>query len=369
MATPEKGADAEVRPEGQPAPEVKPDEPVIPDTPDTPPSEKELDGKIPEWDPRKAIYEKTDAIKAEAEAAEAAQEEPAQETPPEEKPPEEKPPETPDEVLSLDDALALTKGKKFKLKIAGEEVVVGFEDLTKATGLEAHLTKKSMAVSDKAKELDEKERQLTAQQTELLAAFENAGNLKVTPAPPSAYRYWTEDQVDAKYDELHAESPSKAMKFRAAVDADRQTAAQDDRNVQIDRAVADFKSDHPQVTKDDWLKIHDPKWHQQFPDVMRAVRQGNVYAALTAAYSHISEERINAKLAQLDADRKSREKDAQDRIEAKKKGQVLRTPAKATPKGEAKKGEEERETPEQYARRVAQERRGLQGRGPLTPKF
>lgn len=362
MATPDKGADAEVRPAEAEAQDTTPEEVTIP-------TEEQLDdGGIPVWDPRKAIYEKSDALRAAqdeepAEEAGEAEEEAAAE--PEGDKGKEAPPAQVDaqpeaddaaKVLSIEEAREFTKGVKFKLKLDGEEVEVDFDELAKGSGLQKKLNRKLMDVSAAQK--------AAAEQFRRAAEKPQPRAPQATDPNNAPLRYWNDGQVQGKYDELHLESPYKAQQFLRQVEQDRAIAAHETEEQRITQALYDFRQGYPEVTEADWAEMNKEEFYTKYPDITQAMARGDHYATFVAAKARYDQERFAAERAAQDKAKADAAKTAKERTDAKKKGQVLRGQAQATPQKAAPKQAEQGESRQDTIRRMMRERRETMGLGP-----
>lgn len=357
MTTPDKGVE-DVRVETEEKEEPKPEE------------KKEV-SKFGDRDPRKAIYEKADALKRAKEEEEAKSLSGPKEEEPEEEPEKEaatteppSPEKTADAeevkeaatVFTREELLDYFKDVRIKGKIDGKDVEAPIADWIKATGLESKLTRK-------AQELSAKERELTAREKEFKAQFDAA---KKAPESPTKISQLTEEQVQSRYDELVLESPYKAQKFLDEVRDARFQAEQQTMVAKVETALRDFQSTYPEVTAEDWIRMNDESFITKYPDIVtarnRAVRTGDHFATFVAARARLMEEKLSERNS--DATRKETEKEAElrKRTEAKKKGQVVRIQTKV--ETQPKKEEEPKaESREEYVRRVATERRVKMGLG------
>jgi hypothetical protein len=272
---------------------------------------------------RAAIYAKADAIKAEREAPPA--EEAPEETPPkvEASATEEKPKAVPaDEVeeLTPEEFAERFKNVKVKGKFAGEEAVVDAKTLLKVQGLERHLTKRLQEV---------------ARKEETLGAAPPPPEYRPTEAQPTgdkALRYWGENEVAAKYDEIFSESPYKAQQFLNAVQGERQKAQTENEKVRMDTAEKDFLAIHTEMDSSDYdsmkKSFSDPEFFRANPDVDHAFQRRDYYGALELARVKMKEAKLDAKLAAIKTAQDAVIAEEQRKVELKKKGSVIRTASK-----------------------------------------
>lgn len=331
--------------------------------------------KFDEHDPRKAIYEKANALRDAKETEGKDVEETAEEQEEGEgqadsesgEKPESEDASEGDKTFTLEEAIEQLGDIPVKVKIDGEEKTLPLSkivrDGVKIPGLEAKLTRK-------AQEISSREKILTAAETRLAEQYEAAKgeSKREEKTDPTALRNLTEDQVQEKYDDLVGESPYKAQKFLDAVKQDRQNAERQAQEVGILTATKEFLETYPDVTKEDWIYMNDRAFYEKYPDIVRSMsraeRTGDYYPTLVAARSRLIEERLSARKEDAGKREAERGEDAKRRIDAKKKGQVLRTQTKV--ETVIKKDEDQKpESRADYVRRIAQERRTAMGLGSL----
>lgn len=276
-------------------------------------------------DTRRAIYERSDAIRF----APPPKEEAAEETEPEQPEPQAKPEE---------------EGKEPEAKQeAGAEEPAGEE---------------TPREKRKRENLEDKEKRLSAWEQKLVAQFQAAE--KPPEDKPAAstdpasvpLRHMTEEQIQGRYDELALESPYKANRFMQQVERAKDEFARetDERRVLIARS--DFRSAYPEATDADFVKMHDPAFYEKHQSVMKAIARGDEYAALVSAYEAIEREKLVAKLEYAARKEREREAEIERRNELKKKGAVLRVQTRVV---QPPKKDEAPETPEAIkARRIAE---------------
>ena len=307
---------------------------------------------------RLSIYEKFDKIKQAREEAEStpAEDEPEETPPKEASVPEEKPEAEPakepeEEVLTTEEFAERFKNVKVKGKFAGEEAVVSAKDLLRVQGLDRHLTKRLQEVARKEETLG--------------AAPPPPVEYRPTEAPPSgdkALRYWGENEVAQKYDEMFSESPYKAQQFLNTVQAERQRAQAENEKTRMDTAEKDFLALHADMDSNDYEAMKSSFSNADFfrnnPDVDHAFQRRDYYGALELAYTKVERQKLTQERAAIKAARDAALADEQKRTELKKKGSVIRTASKP----EVKQKEEIRIlTPEEVIREEAARRRALRG--------
>lgn len=308
-------------------------------------------------DPRTSIYAKYDAIKA---AREAAEEPPAEETT-EEAPPKEaseskeepkaetaKEPEV--EELTPDQFAEKYKHVRVKGKFAGEEAVVDAKTLLKVQGLERHLTKRLQEVARKEEAMGAIPKPPVEYQP------------TIAPTGDKALRYWGENEIAYKYDELFSESPYKATQFLNTVQTERQKAQQENEKIRMDTSERDFLALHAELDPADYesmkASFSDADYFRRNTDIDAAFQRGDYYGALELAYTKVERQKINNEREAMKAARDAAMAEDNRKAELKKKGSVIRTASKP----ESKPVEEFKVlTPEQVIREEAARRRKLRG--------
>jgi hypothetical protein len=257
--------------------------------------------------------------------------------------------------LSPEEFAERFKNVKVKGKFAGEEAVVDAKSLVKLQGLERHLTKRLQEVARKEESLG-------------AAAAPFAAPPPVdTTYPPhvpvdKALRYWGEDEVATRYDELFSESPYKAQVFLSTVQSERQKAKAENEKVRMDTAEKDFLAIHSELGSGDYdsmkASFSDPEFFRNNPDVDHAFQRGDYYGALELGRVKLIEKKLNDQLLSIKTAQEAARADEQKKIDLKKKGSVIRTTTKteAQPKEEWKPP-----TPEESIRQEAERRRRLRG--------
>jgi len=304
-------------------------------------------------DPRNSIYAKYDEIKAakEAEDAQPAEGEPEEAPPekvsaPEAKPEAEQAPAV--EELTAEEFTERFKNVRVKGKFAGEEAVVDAKDLLRVQGLDRHLTKRLQEVARKEESLG--------------AVAPIAPPPVDTSYPPhvpvdKALRYWGEDDVAAKYDEIFSESPYKAQQFLNTVQAERQKASDESRKARMDTAERDFFASHPEAEAPIKEFFSDTKVFSD-PRISSAFERGDYYGALEIASVRIESQSLAAERKAIKDAREAALAEEKKKIDLKKKGSVIRSTSKteAAPKEDWKPP-----TPEESIRAEAERRRRLRG--------
>lgn len=325
----------------------------VEETPASEPAQEEAP-VVKEFDPRTSIYERYAAMKAAKEAPPA--EEATEETPPDkasatEEKPEAAPAKGPEvEELTAEEFAERFKNVKVKGKFAGEDAVVSAKDLLRVQGLDRHLTKRLQEVARKEEALG--------------AAPPPPTEYRPTEPPPTgdkALRYWNENEVAGKYDELFSESPYKANQFLNTVQAERQKAQAENEKVRMDTAERDFLALHSEMDSGDYesmkASFSNPDFFRANPDVDHAFQRRDYYGALELARIKMKETKLDARLAEIKAAQDAAVAEEQRKIELKKKGSVIRTASKP----EAKPKEEYKPMSNaDYVAREAARRRGLQ---------
>jgi hypothetical protein len=290
-----------------------------------PKTEEEAVGTL---DPaRSSIYEKYDAIKRAREEAEGPPEEDTEEPPPKEaSEPEEKPKAEPAkepevEELTPDEFAERFKNVKVKGKFAGEEAVLDAKTLVKLQGLEKHLTKRLQEVARKEESLG--------------AATPPPVDYRPAEAPPAAdkaLRYWGENEVAQKYDEIFSESPYKAQQFLNTVQAERQKAHTENEKTRMDTAERDFLALHSELESKDYdsmkSSFSDPEFFRKNPDVDHAFQRRDYYGALELARVKLIEGKLNEKLSAIKAAQDAAIAEEKRKADLKKKGSVIRSSSK-----------------------------------------
>lgn len=311
-------------------------------------------------DPHTSIYAKYDAIKAAREEAEATPaEEPTEEPPLEVKPegtsateeiPEAEPAKEPEaEELTPEEFAERFKNVKVKGKFAGEDAVVDAKTLLKIQGLERHLTKRLQEVARKEESLG--------------AAAPIAPPPVDATYPPhvpvdKALRYWGENEVAAKYDEIFSESPYKAQVFLNTVQSERQKAQDESRKIRMDSAERDFFALNPEAEAPIKEFFSDPKVFSD-PRISAAFERGDYYGALEMANVRIESKAIAKEKAAIKTAQDAALAEEKKKIDLKKKGSVIRTSSKS----ESKPLEEFRPpTPSEVIADEAARRRALMNR-------
>jgi len=308
-------------------------------------------------DPRNAIYEKYDAMKAK-ESEEETAEEVTEEPPPVEasEPKVEEPKAAPakepeEEELTAEEFAERFKNVRIKGKFAGEEAVVGAKDLIRVQGLDRHLTKRLQEVARKEEALGA----VRPPPVEYRPPTEQ-------PTGDRPLRYWDENDVAQKYDEMFQESPYKAQQFLNTVQSERQRAQAENEKVRMETAERDFLALHSEMDPTDYESMKnsfaDADFFRRNPDVDHAFQRKDYYGALELARVKLVEKKLNDQLSAIKAAQEAALADEQKRIELKKKGSVIRTASKP----EAKQKEEFRElTPLEATRAEAKRRQRLRG--------
>lgn len=290
-------------------------------------------------DPRKSIYEMSDAIRF-PKVEESAEEETSTE-------------EKEDEPV---------EGAK-----AQEEAV-------EAEVIEGEIPKEELTPREKRKleNLEAKEKRLTAWEQKLVAQFNAAEKppevktaLETATTP---FRHMSEDQVQARYDELALESPYRANRFLRQVEDAKAAAAQETEAQRIETDFRDFRSAYPDITESDWVRMNDPKFYEKYPDILRSMERGQHFATFVAARGRLVEEKLIAEKEAATKKGTERDAEVQKRIDAKKRGTVVRMSTKVEnlkPKEETPKSKEEQDR--EFIRRRAQEQRARMGMGPPKP--
>jgi len=310
-------------------------------------------------DPHTSIYAKYDAIKAAREEADNPPAEDSEEAPPKEeasetgeKPKAEEKKEPEVEELTPEQFAERFKNVKVKGKFAGEEAVVDAKDLLRVQGLDRHLTKRLQEVARKEEALGA----APPPPVEYRPA-------ETQPTGDKALRYWGENEVAAKYDEIFSESPYKAQVFLNTVQSERQKATAENEKVRMDTAEKDFLAIHSELDSGDYdsmkKSFSDPEFFRANPDVDHAFQRRDYYGALELARVKLKESKLNEKLAEIKAAQEAARTDEQRKIDLKKKGSVIRT----TSKTESKPPEEFRPpTPSEVIAAEAARRRALMNR-------
>jgi len=305
-------------------------------------------------DPRAAIYAKHDAI-AEKERP---KEEPVEEPAPEEQAsevPVETPPEAPaeppkepqaeeEEVIDREEYERRTAKWKVKGKFDGEELVVPAAELVKITGLEKKAAKRLA-------EINRKERELLDRQYQVPIVPQVEDSPPIPQQTPLQLHRLSDAQVRDRYNELAMESPFDANAFLEQVKESRRQAQFVYEKSKAEVAQREFM-DSNQLSEDhpDWQRINSREFYEKHPDIISARDRGDYTSMYAIARAHLLEEKV----AQREAELAAKAQEAQKKVEAKKQGQVLRVANKPEP---PKPKTDERETPEQYVRRMASERR------------
>ena len=282
-------------------------------------------------DPRATIYAKYDAMKkareeaAKPPAAEEAEPKPTPEKASgEEKKADAEPAREPEvEELTPEEFAERFKNVKVKGKFAGEEAVVDAKALLKIQGLERHLTKRLQEVA-------RKEETLGAAQ--YVPPPPIADRPAPQPAGEKALRYWGENEVAAKYDELFSESPYKAQTFLNTVQSERQKAQAENEKVRMDTSEKDFLAIHTDLDKADYeamkTSFSNPEFFRLNPDVDAAFARRDYYGALELAYTKLERQKLAKEREAIKKAQAEAIAEEQRTIELKKKGSVLRTSSK-----------------------------------------
>ena len=222
----------------------------------------------------------------------------------------------------------------------------------------------------KAENLADKEKRLSAWEQNLVAQFEAAGKPPVAKPTVDAsqvpLRYMTEDQIQARYDELAIESPYRAKRFLDSVEVARETMRQESEGQRIESDFRDFRDAYKDVTEADWLRMNDPSFYEKYPDIMKSMSRRDYFATFVAARSRLFEEKVASEREAAKGKESALDAELRRRNELKKKGQVLRVQTRQEPitpkKDEGPKDpiEERRK----YIRNMAEERRTAMGLGP-----
>lgn len=300
-------------------------------------------------DPRATIYAKADAIAAQEQPEETPAPEPqeeAQEAPvevPVEVQAEPQEPPTEDEVIDREEYERRTAKWKVKGKFDGEEQVVPAAELVKIAGLEKKAARRLAEINRKERELLERQ-----YQAPVIPTVEES--LIPSQTPLQLHRL-SDAQVRDKYNELAMESPFDANSFLEQVRSSRQAAQVSYEKQKAEQAQAEFMDTY-NLSEDspEWHRINSKEFYEKHPDVLRARDRGDYYAMFVAANAHLKEEVL------ADRERKLQEAaiKTQEKVEAKKKGQVLRVASKPEP---AKPKSDGLETPEEYIRNMGRGRR------------
>ena len=313
-------------------------------------------------DPRKTIYAKHDAIVAkeqeqeeppppeepEPEVAKIPQEAPAE--PAAESPKE--PQEEAEEVIDRDEYERRTAKWKVKGKFFGEEEVIPAKEFIKTAGLEKKYQKRLA-------EVNQKERDLLDRQYQVPQAPIVPQQPIVPQGSPSPMHLLSDAQVRERYNELAIESPFDANAFLDQVRSARAQAQALSERSRAALAQKEFMGVYGYSEESpEWQHINDRSFYEKYHDVTRARDRGDYESMFTLAEAHRREEALSAREAAIQKDAEEERRKAQEKVDAKKKGQVLRVATKPeTPKPK----EEGFETPEEYTRRIASERRSRQG--------
>lgn len=306
---------------------------------------------------RASIYEKYDAMKA-AEGAKEAEVPAAEERAPEEAPPEkasateEKPKAEPAkepvvEELTSEEFAERFKNVKVKGKFAGEEAVVDAKDLLRVQGLDRHLTKRLQEVARKEEALG--------------AALPPPNDYRPPETPPAsdkALRYWNENEIAAKYDEMFSESPYKANQFLENVKVERNRAQEETRKARMDTAERDYFAMHPESEAPIRDFFSDSKNFSD-PRISSALERGDYYGVLEIANIRIEAKAVAAERNAIKAAREEAIAEEKKKADLKKKGSVIRTSSRP----EVKPPEEFRElSPSETIAAEAARRRALMNR-------
>ena len=278
--------------------------------------------------PRASIYEKYDAQKAAREAAENPPAEDAEpESPPDkeasepEKQPEAEPAKEPAvEELTPEEFAERFKNVKVKGKFAGEEAVVDAKDLLRLKGVDRHYTKS-------LQELAREREALRAQ----AAGIQPSQPAYEPPTPPTgqekALRYWNENEVEQRYNDLVLESPYRANQFLETVKTERQRAQEESNKARMDNAERDFFALHPDMEPHIKDYFGDPKAFSD-PAVSAAFERGDYYGALEIANVRIEAKRLAEERKAISAAREAETAEARKKADLKKKGAVIRSSTK-----------------------------------------
>ena len=302
---------------------------------ETPPPEPPYGLKPEEvfGDVRAAIYKKSDAMRFPKPEVQETEEIPAEESK------EESPPEAEPETKEAE---------------AVEE---------EKPGKEEELTPREKR---KAENLEAKEKRLSAWEKKLQEQFQAADKpLAVKTPDPSQtpLRYLTDAQFDEKYNELFSDSPAAARRFERNVEEARATASRETEEQRVESDFRDFRTAYPDVTESDWIQMNDPKFYEQYPDIIHAMNRRQHFATFVAARARLVEKKLSEELKTASSRQTAKEAELEKRTELKKKGTVLRVQTKVI---QPTKKEEAPETPEQRKKRIvaemvaaSQERQGL----------
>ena len=362
----EKEEVQEKEPEAEAEPEVVEEPEVVDTEPEEDPERKRLKSIFKEDDPRKAIYARSDAKRFPEPVVEEQPEEipePAESA--EEKPPE-KGADKVDVKFTAEEVYEHFKGIPVKTKIDGKEVELDLTEIVrtglKSQGLESKLTREAMELSQRERQLNEAERQIAQR-------FESA---KKAPEKPAEYtgkerlRDLSEDQVQEQYDSLMAESPYRAQKFIDSVKADRERAQQESVATRVDNDTREFLSTYEDVSKDDWIYMNNPAFYEKYPDIIRAMSRASsnndYYPVFVAARARLIEEKLSAKQADVSAKEEKKQAEIRKRMEAKKKGSVLRVNTRVQPQEKKEEGYQPESRTDFVKRRIheARVRQGLE---------